>query len=180
MAKRKLSPRQEYRLAKQWGAYALFKRIEAGPIVDLGCETGLSGWDLCYRVREHHNTLIGVDIWRPAAEEAQKSCVYDLVLCMDAIGFLQTCAVPPAFVLCAELIEHYTQEDGYELLDLIEQSPAAVLTTPIGLMPQGEIEGNPFQRHRSGWVPRDFKARGWRIFDVSEEHNLIVAIWERE
>jgi hypothetical protein len=70
--------------------------------------------------------------------------------------------------LLIDVIEHLEKPEGYDLLDrLLGHARRVLLTTPLGFRRQ-EIPGQPFETHRSGWMPWDFGPRvrlhRWRIF----------------
>jgi SAM-dependent methyltransferase len=72
-------------------------------------------------------------------------------------------------VVMTHVLEHFTREEGLKLLDELETIASRLLyiETPHGFVEQGELDGNLFQRHRSGWHPRDFEARGYSTFGSS-------------
>ena len=58
-----------------------------------------------------------------------------------------------------ETIEHFAKPEGEQILDQIASRVRRVLvSTPWGFRPQ-EIPGNPFETHRSGWYPWDFRRK---------------------
>ena len=70
--------------------------------------------------------------------------------------------------LFIDVIEHLEKPEAYALLDrLVGRARKVLITTPWGFRPQ-EIPGMPFETHRSGWLPWDFRGRyrvhGWRAF----------------
>jgi hypothetical protein len=64
-------------------------------------------------------------------------------------------------VFAADVLEHFTRADGERFL--VEAAAHAALgvliVTPALDIPQGEVFGNPFERHRSAWTPGDFARR---------------------
>lgn len=69
--------------------------------------------------------------------------------------------------LFIDVIEHFEKAEGYRVLDeLTRRARRVVVATPLGFRPQ-EIPGMPFETHRSGWWPWDFRRyqlHRWRIF----------------
>ena len=173
----KLSPRQVYRLQvqreqvkKAIRGSCLLPRLDC---LDLGIEDGHSG-----ALMEEYSDgyIVGVDAYPPVCRDAP-TC-YDLVVCMDALEFMRRCHSTFDMIVAAELVEHYHKDTGLALLgQIMEKGRAAIVTTPLGFMRQGEIKGNPYQVHKSGWNPEDFSDRGWEVPVVSEEQRLIVATW---
>lgn len=82
-------------------------------------------------------------------------------------------AVTGAFgaVIANDVIEHMDRDRGEALLEKMEYwSPKKiVVTTPNGWLPQGEIEGNPFQHYLSAWRVDDFTARGYKVYGLSAD-----------
>lgn len=72
-------------------------------------------------------------------------------------------------VFALDLIEHLRKEDGLRLLDAVEEIARrrVVIFTPNGFLPQGPLDGNPFQEHLSGWTTREMEARGYHVVGVN-------------
>ena len=61
--------------------------------------------------------------------------------------------------LFIDVIEHLEKPEGYRLLDaLVLRARKVLVTTPWGFRPQ-EVPGMPYETHRSGWQPWDFRGR---------------------
>lgn len=61
--------------------------------------------------------------------------------------------------LFIDVIEHFEKDAGYRVLDeLTRRARRVLVATPLGFRPQ-EIPGMPFETHRSGWRPDDFRGR---------------------
>jgi SAM-dependent methyltransferase len=70
--------------------------------------------------------------------------------------------------LFIDVIEHLTRDDALAVLArLMLRARKVLITTPLGFRPQ-EIEGLPFETHRSGWYPWDLgrigRVESWKIF----------------
>lgn len=63
------------------------------------------------------------------------------------------------------LIEHLPKSLGYAILEKAERltSKYVLADTPNGFVPQGPEFGNPYQRHLSGWYPKDFEGLGYVV-----------------
>jgi hypothetical protein len=75
--------------------------------------------------------------------------------------------------------EHLDRPEGDELIaKLKEYFAAVILETPVGIYPQGEIDGNPFQVHRSGWWSQDFRDLGFlsEEFRNAEGNPIVLAV----
>lgn len=61
--------------------------------------------------------------------------------------------------LLIETIEHLEKEEAWQVLaTLTRRAKRVLVSTPFGFRPQ-EIPGQPFETHRSGWYPWEFRRR---------------------
>lgn len=96
-------------------------------------------------------------------------------------------------VTIIDVIEHMEREDGFETVRLAQQiaRQQVIVFTPLGFMKQEQdgdtdawgLQGQHWQRHRSGWTPEDFP--GWQCliderFHARAEHGAFFAIWTRK
>ena len=72
-------------------------------------------------------------------------------------------------VVLIELIEHLEPSEGEDLLRRAGSwaRKKVIITTPNGFLPQGEIHGNPWQVHRSGWTIDNFQLHGMRVYGLA-------------
>jgi hypothetical protein len=81
-------------------------------------------------------------------------------------------------VLLLDVIEHMERADGERIRDLCEEFEHAVMFTPLGWCEQGDenpdgwgLNGGFWQKHRSAWMPEDFKnwnVRVWQTWHASK------------
>lgn len=82
-------------------------------------------------------------------------------------------------VLLLDVVEHMEKSQGRQAINLAKCAAQrqVVVFTPLGFMPQPEegekdawgMQGQHWQRHRSGWTPEDFE--GWDVVvDPSFHH----------
>lgn len=159
-----LSVRQRVRLEIQTALVrSAFGKGEELKILDLGTELGHTG----KRLRKAFPGAIidGVEVHKPTLEKCIP--VYDSLILADALKFMRATPSQWDVIIAAELIEHLPKVQGNELLDLIgRRSRLGIVTSPIGFAPQGEIKGNPHQRHVSGWTVEEMEHRGWDTFAI--------------
>ena len=97
--------------------------------------------------------------------------VYDRVFLGDLRSIDRLIPAEPErwdLALFVDVIEHLEKPDAYRVLDfLVRRCGRVLVTTPWGFRPQ-EIPGMPFETHRSGWLPWDFRTRyrliSWSVF----------------
>ena len=75
-------------------------------------------------------------------------------------------------VFAADVLEHFTRADGERFLATAAAHAAmgVLIVTPALDLEQGEVFGNPFERHRSFWTPDDFVRRA----------GADVLVWRRQ
>jgi SAM-dependent methyltransferase len=71
-------------------------------------------------------------------------------------------------VIAHHVIEHFDKETGPQLLDDWEgmATKQVIIGTPVGLTDTAyavELHGNEAERHKSGWLPEEFTARGYTL-----------------
>ncbi len=123
-------------------------------VLDVGAGYGKFG----ILVREYANPerVDAVDITEP------RYPAYDHVYLGDAreIDTLLPADAPTYdLALFLDIIEHLEKSDAWALLDkLTRRAHRVLITTPFGFRAQ-EIPGMPYETHRSGWYPWEFKRR---------------------
>lgn len=69
--------------------------------------------------------------------------------------------------LFVDVIEHFEKAEGHRVLaGLTARARRVLVATPLGFRPQ-EIAGMPYETHRSGWWPWDFRpytVHRWKVF----------------
>jgi hypothetical protein len=68
-------------------------------------------------------------------------------------------------VVLSSVIEHLSREDGMDLLRRVESLASRIVyvETPNGFREQADLDGDPAQRHFSGWYSHDFEGRGYTV-----------------
>lgn len=84
-------------------------------------------------------------------------------------------------VLCSEMIEHLTKEDGLKLIPILEAvaSRMIIFTTPHGFLEQDPAKHpeepwakNPHQKHLCGYEDQEFIDRGYSIIQNGQDDGL--------
>jgi len=141
---------------------------DCSTVLDIGCgpqsivgRSGASG----YRV--------GLDIFRGCLAEGARNRTHEDFVQGDVA---RLCFRPGSFdaVVSLEVLEHLSKEQGTKLISSMESiaEKVVLLTTPNGFVEQEELEGNPFQRHLSGWTPEEFEALGFEVIGLNGAQGL--------
>ena len=111
---------------------------------------------------------VGIDIDRESINESRKRNIHKKYILGDVLKVRikensYDCAV------ALDLIEHLSKKDGYKLIKkmLSISWKKVIIFTPNGFLPQGEIAGNPFQKHLSGWSVKEFKRHGFKVKGIN-------------
>lgn len=135
-------------------------------VLDAGCGYGIWGHTLrslqdiggldCY--------LVGCDIWKPYLVATKKYSPYDdLVLC--DVRYLPFRNKSFNYLISFEVLEHFSKNEGKVYLTQLKRlSEKIVVSTPFGFYPQGIVDGNEFQVHKSAWQERDFREVGYGVY----------------
>ncbi|MEA1894780.1 MAG: class I SAM-dependent methyltransferase [Euryarchaeota archaeon] len=136
-------------------------------ILDVGC-----GWGEpmeIMQLNKHKFYTVGVDIFKPYLKEAKKNKTHsEYVLCdIRNLPFKENTFET---VLCTEVIEHLDKDDAMKLIKEMEKiaQKQVIITTPVGFWQDAGKDGNPYQVHRSGFYPIEFKKLGYntRAFGI--------------
>lgn len=135
-------------------------------VLDVGVGFGKDGFLLreYYDVKTWHNyrpetwqlKLTGVDIYNGYISELQRM-IYNKVIIGDIMDVLPRLGQFDLAVM-GDILEHFTKEDGYRLLDMLfEHAEDIVITTPNGFQVHHGTKDNVHEEHKSGWTLEDFK-----------------------
>lgn len=100
--------------------------------------------------------------------------VYDEIIYDDVAHYVQDM---PGYdlVILGDVVEHFTKDEGNLLLDsLLSKCRNVLISTPVDFYTQ-EIEGNPWEAHKSLWRIADFRRFGAFDYEV-HGHTAVVAL----
>jgi SAM-dependent methyltransferase len=131
--------------------------------LDVGCNTN----SLLSPLRGRNGfRSTGVDAYEPALDEARRLGLHDEYIHAD----IRSLPASSQFdiVVASHVLEHIPRDDASSVLRKLELLARRILyiETPLGFLEQTAHDGNPFQRHLSGWFPTDFEARGYTVFGL--------------
>lgn len=157
-------------------------------LLDLGCGS-------CSPIASLKDKLeysVGVDIFAPAIQQCRKNQTHTENFVLP-ITQVRKHFKPKTFdcVVALESLEHLEKEDGRRLIkdmQLIAKKKVIIFTTN-GFLEQGEMAGNVYQKHKSGWSAEEMRNMGFKVFGVNgfkalrKEHAEIAwqpkIFWER-
>jgi len=173
----------------------IIREIQPKTVLDIGVGCGKFGMlireyiDGHWNQRAFHNpetwktTLIGMEIWKDYITPAHEYLYDEIVIC-NAYKYLKECNHLGKFdlILMADVIEHFTKEEGRELIGILRdkwltETGHLVIATP-NFQTQINNEslavfGNKHEVHRSRWAMQDFWNLGMN-FNILEGRHIIA------
>lgn len=135
---------------------------DADSLLDVGCGSASPVYLATRRIPHS----VGVDGYAPALEQSRAQGLHRDYRHLDVMT-IGDAFKPRSFdvVVCSEVIEHVSKDDGYRLMISLERlaRKRVIIATPNGFVPQAAHDGNRLQEHLSGWRVWDFEDRGYRV-----------------
>jgi hypothetical protein len=124
----------------------------------------------------------GIEAYAPYITELQRQ-IYDNIYVGEAIEVMKNPRLffpdkPYELTLCCDMLEHLSEEDGFQLLELIKTfSKRAIVTTPDPSVftKQGAVYGNDYERHLHCWTPSALAIHG-RVLSAGDNKMSILEI----
>ena len=138
-----------------------------GKVLELGC-----GRDSTVLRIYPHIDYVGVDAHLPYLQILASSPNFSPTsasLLHSAFSDLNFSEGEFTQVVLIDVLEHLEYDDGVDLLSQLERwcTHSIVLKTTNGFVPQGEMDGNAYQSHLSGWTVDDLQSRGYHVHGLS-------------
>jgi len=131
-------------------------------ILELGC--GVKSPILIIGLGQKTDTI---DIFQPYVEAHKKAGDYNSCEQADILNYDYPVKAYDAVVLC-DVLEHLPRNgvDALDLLGKIERCARkkVIIFAPNGFIPNDESDGNPYQSHKSEWIPCDYTERGYKVY----------------
>ncbi|MFC1646673.1 class I SAM-dependent methyltransferase [Patescibacteria group bacterium] len=133
-------------------------------VLDVGC-----GYNSALRYINLPIKKEGIDIFNKNIEISKKHKIHQKYRVGD-IRKLNKYYKSKSFdaVVCIDVIEHLTKKEGFVLIEMMEQiaKKKVMILTPVGFYSQDDINDNPYQIHKSGWLTEDFKQLGYKVYGL--------------
>ena len=118
----------------------LMQRIKPQTGLDIGCGSGT------YPKLFPETMWHGVEAWEPYFKKYDLGSLYSELWLSDVREWEPTRNYDVA--IAGDVLEHMDKEDAIELLKRLQsRATYVIISIPIGHYPQGEYEGNPYERH---------------------------------
>lgn len=146
--------------------------IKGKTVLDLGCGRGLNGCLLHGSRDLRGTTLIGLEINDEYIKACKEHKIYDKIL-KHELPTIPLKDKSVDLIICIEVIEHLTREEGVKLLDEIDRvgKGRVIISTPNMFF--HTIEGEDEDEHKSLWTVKDFKSRGYRVYGMGLKMPLL-------
>lgn len=130
--------------------------LRPATILDVGAGSGT--YSRLFRHVLPWSTWVAVEIHEPYVDRFQLKLHYDQVMVMDALDLE---IGPGAFdvVLLGDVLEHLPEDQAGDLLIRAWDWAAKglIVSVPLGDCPQGAVDGNEHEAHRSSWTYNEFR-----------------------
>jgi SAM-dependent methyltransferase len=133
-------------------------RNDIKTIVDVGCGEGT------YRKLLGQNYhWIGVDVWEPYVERFHLRDIYDEII----IGNIKDLSLTTGdCYIFGDVLEHLPKDDAINVINKIPKDKHIIISIPLGIYEQGELEGNPHEAHKGYWTYDEV----YNLADWTETH----------
>lgn len=111
--------------------------------------------------------VTGVDIFKPYIDLHNSNGLYKKCIHADITKIDFESGQFDA-VVCMDVLEHITKDEGIKLLGKMKVwGRKVIITTPNGMVPGISADGNIHQEHQSGWTTEELEAHGYTVRGAS-------------
>ncbi len=137
-------------------------------VLDLGCGPA-SPIEYCKNIKRS----VGVEAFEPYLQKAKEKGIHTEYL-NKKIEDLDFPENNFDAVLMIEVLEHLSEEEGVKVLEKINKwaKKKIIVSSPNGFIKQKEVDGNPLQKHLSGWDYKKMKKMGFKCHGLAGLKNL--------
>lgn len=144
--------------------YCLQKELEGcESVLDLGCGPS-SPLKYCKNIKYS----LGVEAFKPYIEESKRREIHTEYL-GERIGKIDFPEKSFDAVIMVEVLEHLPEKEGLEIIEKSRKwaKKKVIVSTPNGFIQQKELDGNPMQKHLSGWDLKKMKKLGFKCWGLA-------------
>jgi len=160
----------------------LVRKLNPHSMLDVG--VGFGRWGILFRefleIWEHgkyegnwDRIIDGIEIFPGYLQDYHKF-FYNNIYTENALVHLRKTKKQYDLINCGDIIEHFTKDEGLELIDLcLQKGKYVLINIPVG--ENWEQEGtkeNPHEAHRSMWHNKDFKK--YKYFRIKKFTDLAL------
>lgn len=133
-----------------------YRQISPQTVIDIGAGCGTYAQlmrDPWKAGRPDH--WLAIEAWQPYLAEYPLIDLYDEILVKDARR-LHWPTFAADLVIAGDVLEHMTRDQAQALLKRIKFAAAnLIVSIPVLHLPQGAVNGNPYERHIDHWTAAD-------------------------
>ncbi len=111
---------------------------------------------------------IGIDLFEPYINKSKENNIHNKYFLID---IRKAKFEPNEFdaVICIDVIEHLTKKEVYNLIKKMEKwaNKKIIIYTPNEYVFQEEYDGNPLQKHKSGWNTQKLENLGFQVYGIN-------------
>jgi len=155
------------------GTLKIVKIIKSNPqckILDIGCGEGKWGKLLKDFVR-----IDGIEVYKPYIEKYNLNQYYNKIYNVDMRDF----NLYPRYdiIILGDVLEHISKEDAVLFISRLKQRVTNIfLSIPITFCPQGEVDGNKYEKHLYHWSDKEIRGLGFKMLNVGVNDNGLIAV----
>ena len=128
-------------------------KSNSNSILDVGAGAGTYS-DLL-RATLNQTEFIAIEIWEPYILQFDLENKYDHIIKQDIREYIPEKRYSITFL--GDVLEHMKKEEAIEVYEkILHASEFVIISIPIILYPQGEYEGNPYEKHiKEDWTDQE-------------------------
>ncbi len=137
----------------------------AKSVLDVACGKGLPMMVLKQKV--NFKDVHGVDLYEPYINFCKRKGIHNSYTFCDARKLpFKNKSFDIAMAL--QVLEHLNKKDALKVLTDLERiaKKQVIISTPIGLTFHPAVDGNDLQLHKSGFMPKDFEDKGYKVIKM--------------
>jgi len=121
-------------------------------------------WDGRYIYNDWIRQIDGIEVFKDYVTPLQEM-IYNWIYIGNALDIVPTLNTTYDLILLIDVIEHFTKNDGFLLLDKCRKKcKNIIISTPKNASRQKDAFNNPYETHLSQWGECDFSTIGTKFY----------------